>query len=77
MIVDMLLEQYEDEDLVYWDKYVGKDMHKDCVYCGASLWKVWEKRNPDKKWTECGGIGEGVCPESIIASGEKIPHGAR
>lgn len=46
---------------VSWEGYEGEDLEATCNHCGQDLWLVWDASNPIKKWTECGGIGEGSC----------------
>jgi len=60
-LVRSILSEAIKGEVVSFADYSGMDLDADCNQCGQPLWLVWEKSNPAKHWTECGGIGEGSC----------------
>lgn len=54
--------QLANDGVVHFEGYAGTDLKAKCDFCNVPLWLVWEASNPAKRWTECGGIGEGSCP---------------
>jgi len=56
----------------HFEGYSGTDLKAKCDYCNAPLWLVWEDGVPAKRWTECGGIGEGSCDTRAGHTNESV-----
>ena len=60
-LVRSMLREAMGDGVVHFEGYAGMDLHAKCDFCNVPLWLVWETSDPSKRWTECGGIGEGSC----------------
>jgi hypothetical protein len=54
-----------DHKVVNFEGFKGYDLEARCNHCNVDLWLVWRANDPARRWTECGGIGEGSCESRL------------